>query len=227
MVRQYSMNGQVPFNLKTRDIEHTHFFHSYTKIKKASQFYIDLIIIILKGQMQHEVVIMDRKMFIIAAVLSCCLIFSVVSAATTTPAGNATNVTKVVKTTTPTTASTGNVTSTATIAKPAQPVNTTTVAKIMTAPKVVSITPSSGTLGNKVAFNVTGSDFDKTAKVYLETEVKNKTKTIEAAKNTVVSNSLISGNFKMPTNVPAGDWNVVVKQNGKESSTPVKFTIKE
>ncbi len=176
--------------------------------------------------MQHEVVLMDRKMFIIAAVLSCCLIFSVVSAATTTPAGNATNATKVVKTTTTTAVTTGNAT-TAVKATKIQTVNATPAAKVLVVPKVVSITPDSGSLGEKVAFNLTGSDFDKTAKVYLETEVKNKTKTIEAAKNVVSSSSLITGNFKIPTGVPAGDWNVVVKQNGKESTSSVKFTIKE
>jgi|GEM_PF-5716817 len=177
--------------------------------------------------MQHEVVLMDRKMFIIAAVLSCCLIFSVVSAATTTPAGNATDATKVVKTTTTTTAvTTGNAT-TAVKATKIQTVNVTPAAKVLVVPKVVSITPDSGSLGEKVAFNLTGSDFDKTAKVYLETEVKNKNKTIEAAKNVVSSSSLITGNFKIPTGVPAGDWNVVVKQNGKESTSSVKFTIKE
>lgn len=176
--------------------------------------------------MQHEVVLMDRKMFIIAAVLSCCLIFSVVSAATTTPAGNATDATKVVKTTTTTAVTTGNAT-TAVKATKIQTVNVTPAAKVLVVPKVVSITPDSGSLGEKVAFNLTGSDFDKTAKVYLETEVKNKTKTIEATKNVVSSSSLITGNFKIPTGVPAGDWNVVVKQNGKESTSSVKFTIKE
>ncbi len=175
--------------------------------------------------MQHEVVHMDRKMFIIAAVLSCCLIFSVVSAATTTPAGNATNTTKVVKSTT-TAVTTGNATSSDKVTK-TQTVNATPKAKVLVEPKVVSITPSSGSLGEKVGFNLTGSDFDKTAKVYLETEVKNKTKTIEAAKNVVTSSSLITGTFKIPTGVPAGDWNVVVKQNGKESTSTVKFTLKE
>jgi len=189
-------------------------------------------------------VLMDRRIIVIAAVLTCCLIFSGVSAAQSTPAPNATstkviktqvnstatstatNATKVVKPQV-TSASASNTTSTIKAVKPVQSVNTTKAAQVLGDPKVVSITPNSGSLGDKVAFNLTGTNFDKTAKVYLETEVKNKTKSIEAAKNNVVSETLISGNFKMPTAVPAGDWNVVVKQKGKVSSSNVKFTVKE
>jgi hypothetical protein len=192
-----------------------------------------------------KMVLMDRKIIVIAAVLTCCLIFSGVSAAQSTPATNTTNGTKVIKTQVNTTATStatnatkvvkpqvtpataSNTTSTVKAVKPVQSVNTTKATKVLGDPTVISITPNSGSLGDKVAFNLTGSNFDKTAKVYLETEVKNKTKSIEAAKNDVVSETLISGNFKMPTSVPAGDWNVVVKQKGKVSSSNVKFTLKE
>lgn len=138
-----------------------------------------------------DLVLMDRKMFVIAAVLACCLIFSGVTAAKNTT------------------------------------VNTTSQAtKNLVIPSVSSITPTSGSLGAKVGFNLTGSDFDKTARVYLETEVKNKTKIIEAAKNVVISSSLINGTFKIPTAIPTGDWNVVVKQKGQTSTSNLKFTIK-
>ena len=152
-------------------------------------------------------VLMDRKMLILAALLACCLIIASVSAA---------NTTKVVNSTTP-----------AKLIKPVQSINTTAAAKILVKPTVSSITPSSGMLGTKVGFNVSGSDFDKTAKVYLETTVKNQDKVIAASKNTVISESLINGTFKIPTGVPAGDWNVVVKQKGLVSTSSVKFTIKE
>ncbi|MDD1727561.1 MAG: IPT/TIG domain-containing protein [Methanospirillum sp.] len=150
---------------------------------------------------------MDRKMLILAALLACCLIIASVSAANTTKVVNSTTSTKQIK--------------------PVQSVNTTAAVKVLVKPAVSSITPNSGMLGTKAGFNVSGSDFDKTAKVYLEMTVMNQDKVIAASKNTVISDSLINGTFKIPTGVPTGDWNVVVKQKGQVSTSSVKYTIKE
>lgn len=100
------------------------------------------------------------------------------------------------------------------------------IATILAVPKVVSITPASGTLGEIVKFTLKGSDFDKLAKVYLTIKVKNEIKTIET-RSAASSRTLITGSLKIPTSVPTGDWNVVVRQNGKESNSDVKFTIKK
>lgn len=159
---------------------------------------------------------MNYKLAILVVLLSCCLIFSIVSGAAST---NRYSVTIKGDGTTPITTD-GTTTSSESSAKTMQ------IATILAVPKVVSITPASGTLGEIVKFTLKGSDFDKLAKVYLTIKVKNEIKTIET-RSAASSRTLITGSLKIPTSVPTGDWNVVVRQNGKESNSDVKFTIKK
>ena len=186
---------------------------------------------------------MNQKLFVISVILVFCLIFTSLAAAKATE----TNVTKNVTAQQPVTQVTKNVTAQQPVAqvtknvtaqKPVTQVtkNVTTqkpvtqVTKNVTAqkpetPTVTSINPTSGKLGEKMSFNITGSHFQKSATVYLSTEVKNKTKTIEGKSIQVKSDSQISGVFKLPTNVPNGTWNLTVEQSGLKSSSKIPFTL--
>jgi len=92
-------------------------------------------------------------------------------------------------------------------------------------PNITAINPTSGKIGDTVAFTITGANFSKTSKVYLENESDREAKNINAKDVTSNSTSILTGSFDIPTSTEAGTWIVNVKDNGQTSASKVKFTI--
>jgi len=92
-------------------------------------------------------------------------------------------------------------------------------------PTVTAITPTSGKVGENVTFSLTGTEFSKNAKVYLENESNLDAKIINAKDLSSNSTTALSGVFNIPTSTEAGSWTVLVKVDGQTSPSKVKFTI--
>jgi hypothetical protein len=90
---------------------------------------------------------------------------------------------------------------------------------------IISFTPTSGKLGETVAFNITGSGFDKSAKVYLKRILTTNLKKVEGKNLSVNSDSHINGTFKIPADYVPGEWEIIVEQKDQTSKFGEKFII--
>jgi len=90
---------------------------------------------------------------------------------------------------------------------------------------IISFTPTSGKLGETVAFNITGSGFDKSAKVYLKRILTTNLKKVEGKNLSVNSDSHINGTFKIPADYVPGDWEIIVEQQNQLSKFGDQFNI--
>ena len=105
--------------------------------------------------------------------------------------------------------------------------NDTPTTSVVQAGKVTitDVTPLTGKLGEKIAFNITGTNFPESPKVYLEKQVTKNTKTIEGKNLNITTNSTISGTFKIPTDYIPGEWDVVVEQKDQKTKFGTQFNI--
>jgi hypothetical protein len=92
-------------------------------------------------------------------------------------------------------------------------------------PNITSINPTSGKVGETVDFTITGANFSKSSKVYLENESDREAKNINAKDVTSNSTTTLTGSFDIPSGADTGSWIVNVKDNGQTSASKVKFII--
>lgn len=96
---------------------------------------------------------------------------------------------------------------------------------VLAKPNITAINPTSGKVGETVDFTITGANFSKSSKVYLENESDREAKNINAKDIICNSTSTLTGSFDIPSGADTGSWIVNVKDNGQTSASKVKFTV--